>query len=491
MGQKKFLLILILSCLSFSLFSTSIADGDGCIFIPTVDRWIISYEEKQIGIINYENGRERLTLMIDVKNSSLDANEAFWLFPVPGNKNIDIDIMKDVDFFRGGDRIRDVSKKILVDSAIFMSLSQAYISFIPILWYILSPHESAGSTTINKDITIHENIEKMGLTAQLISANNSEALEEYLEEKNITLPENATEIIDEYIGKNYSFVVSWISDIDNFKKEVYANASKYYSWYYGEPFYVLGLVVDFPTKEIFYPLKITSLYGEKIIPILIQVNGFVIPKYTFDNMNVNYYLDYSGKEYTEIHIRTPSKAFKEDLWIKNQAPLNVQFAKFVKANILLISLLLFILSSIFASIVSARIVYFKNKPIYWKFAMIGLSNFLSIFFVFTVCSYLDIDRNFVKKPIKGKRKVSEGLDFTFRTSFLVLGVIGLVLLLSSLLYCLFELFMLFLIVLMIVGILMFVYGGIKRPQLTLFTGLFSLFFLVFLITFNLLLQIPI
>jgi len=89
--KNKFLLILVFVCLSLDLFLTSIADADGCIFIPTVDQWMVSYEEKQIGIINYENGRERLTLVIDIKNSSLNANEAFWLFPVPGNKNIDID----------------------------------------------------------------------------------------------------------------------------------------------------------------------------------------------------------------------------------------------------------------------------------------------------------------------------------------------------------------------------------------------------------------
>ena len=485
--KNKFLLILVFVCLSLDLFLTSIADADGCIFIPTVDQWMVSYEEKQIGIINYENGRERLTLMIDIKNSSLNTNEAFWLFPVPGNENIDIDIIKDVEFFRG-ERfdIRESSKRALGDSAIFMSfLSQPYISFASFIlfpWYYMGG--SYMGSAPNDNITVYENIEKMGLTAQLISANNSQALEEYLQEKNITLPSNATKIINEYIGKNYSFVVSWISDIDTFKKEAYVNASFQYYWYYyqyyGEPFYVLGLTVDFPTKEIFYPLKITSLYGEKIIPILIQVNGFVTPKNTFDKMYVDYY-----SEYTEIQIRTASRNFTDDMWIKNQAPLNIQIAKFVKTNIFLVSLLLFILSSIFASIVSATIVYFKNKPIYWKFAMIGLSNFLSIFFVFIMCLHLNIDRNFVnKRSIEKERKVSENFDSIFHIIFLVLGLTYLILFLSAFLYPP-NIFILS-IVLMLIGILMFIYGGIKKPKTTLFTGLFSLFFLIFLIIFDIL-----
>lgn len=482
--KNKLLLILIFVCLTLSLFLTPVANADGCIFIPTVEQWMISYEEKQIGIINYENGIERLTLIIDIKNSSLNTNEAFWLFPVPGHENVDIGIIKDINFFRGGySDIRHSSKRDLINSAIFMSFSQAYISFIPLLWYYTTGFYSMGSTS-NKDITIYENVEKMGLSAQLISANNSQALEEYLEEKNIILPDNATKVISEYIGKDYSFVVSWISDIDTFKKEAYVNASRQYYWYYGEPFYVLGVTVDFPTKEIFYPLKITSLYDEKIIPILIQVNGFVTPKNTFDNMYVDYYLGY-----TEIQIRTASKDFTDDLWIKDQAPLNIQIAKFVKTNLFLISIFLFILSSVFASIVSAAIVYFKNKPVYWKFAMIGLSNFLSIFFVFIMCLHFKIDRNFIKTPIEKERKVSKTFNLAFHITFLVLGLFCLALFLSTFFYfSVYRVFFILSIMGIPIGILMFIYGGIKKPKITLFTGLFSLFFFVFLIAFNVVLQ---
>jgi hypothetical protein len=188
---------------------------------------------------------------------------------------------------------------------------------IPLTW-LWAYGGMLGGIYNQEDLIIHEHVEKMGFTSELISANTSETINLYLEEKNINLTENADNIIDEYIGNDYSFVVSWISDVETFKKETQTDYHDFWH-YYGEPFYILGVSVNFPTDEIYYPLKLTSIYDDEIIPVLIQINGLVTPKNTFNGMDTTYYYE-NNKAYTEITITTPSNSFTEDLWILNKAP---------------------------------------------------------------------------------------------------------------------------------------------------------------------------
>jgi len=475
--KKLFGLTLVFLCLTSGLFLIPSVNADGCVFIPTVEEWVMSYEEKQMALINYEDGIEELTIAVDIKNSSLNASQAFWIFPVPGKpKDASIDITKDVDFYLWGDEdIRDSVKDDIFSSIFFMTISQVYIAGVPIIAFYTNSMYLVASK--DENINVYEHIEKMGITSELIHANTSESLDLYLEDKNITLPNESIEVINEYIGEDYSFVVSWISDLDTFKKEAYDDDFYGYYWGYQEPHYFFGLTVNFPSDDIYYPMKLTSIYGEKIIPILIQIDGHVTPKNSYNGMDTTYY-----KDYTEIEIKTESNDFTEDLLIKNQAPQSVQTASFISSNLLLISILIFILSSIFASLISTFIVYYKFKPDYWKFALIGLGNFLSIFFVFAICSVLKVSQNFVKKPVKEKN-TSKNFILGFRITFLIIGLISIVM--FFMIYVSFYFLFVLMSLLLVIGILMFIYGGIKSPKITLYTALFSIFFFMFLVIFSL------
>lgn len=467
--------------------------GDGCIFIPTVEHWIHTPEEKQMGVIDYEKGIENLTLAVNVKNSSLSEDEAFWIFPIPGDpKDVDIGITKHINFYYGGYRdVRSGVENEVTNSFMALSFSQAYLSVIPFVSLYMFSYGAMSADGGNKDVTIHETEEKIGFTSQLISANTSTAVNNYLDSKNITLPSNATEIIDEYIGQDFCFVVSWISDINEFKKQALSNIeySNYYWYYeYGEPIYMLGISVEFPTSDIYYPMKLTSIYGEKKIPILLQINGHVSPKNSYNGMNTNYYTD--DGSYTEIDIYTESSDFTEDFYIENKEPQDVKNAKFIKNNAILITIIVFIICSVLASLLSAFIVYRKNKPDYSKFGMLGFANFLSIFFVFVMCFILKINERFIEKKIK-RKEVSKFFDKGFKITFLIIGLICLVLFLLgiSLSYLGILMFFILTIFALVIGVLMFVYGGIKNPKVTFYTGLFSIFFFVFLILSNIITQL--
>jgi hypothetical protein len=481
MGKIKcFKIMLILIGLFFVTTISPIAISDGCVFIPTIENWVYAYEEKQIGIIDYNNGIENLTLMIDIKNSSLTTEEAFWIFPVPGDpEDVNIGITKNVDFFEGGYRdIRNRAKSSITDSLIIMTFSQAYLSIIPLIYMTVSSISGMGYEY--NDVEIHKEAEKMGMTSQLISANTSDALTAYLSLKNITLPESADNLIDEYIGKDYCFIVSWISNITEFKKQALSTNIRYYWGYYGEPFYVIGISAEFPTNDIYYPMKLTSIYGDKFLPILIQINGFVSPKNTYNTMNTRYYSD--DGEYTEITINTQASEYTEDLFIENVEPTSVQTAKFIINNSLLFALIVFVICSVLASLTSAIIIYNKNKPDYKKFALLGFGNFLTIFFVFFISLKLKINEKFLKIPAPEK-KVSELFDKGFKITFSILGLVCLLFFLLAFTSSYIAMFAILIItaIAFAVGILIIIYGAFKNPKVLLYTILFSVFFYIFVI----------
>lgn len=98
-----------------------------------------------------------------------------------------------------------------------MSFSQIY----PMI--LLGSTTSGGTLTFGKEIeeiTVHGHIEEMGLTTELITTKDVDALSNYLVNKGLNLPSKSKDIINEYIGKKYSFVVSWISDIEKFNKSL-------------------------------------------------------------------------------------------------------------------------------------------------------------------------------------------------------------------------------------------------------------------------------
>jgi len=407
MGSKKSfkVMLIFLSLILISLFSPVIV-GDGGIFVPTIDYWIGAPEEKQIGIIDYDEGNENLIIVVDVKNSSLQSEKAVWIFPIPSDpKDVSIDIIKDIPFLRGKN-INYIASDNLDNAYFLMLLSQIYT--FPVLFYYAGGMLGAS----NDMVEIYDHIEKMGLTTEIIGTNNSELFQEYLSQKDVNFTDNISSILDFYINKDYSFVVSWISDIEEFRQEALITDNYYYHYYgYGEPFFMLGVSVDFLTDNIYYPMKLTSIYGEKRIPILLQVKGFVTPLTEYADMQVSYDLD-DGISYTEITINSESKNLEQDLWIEEKAPPETILPSIIASNGVIFIILLMAIASISASLLAGIITYFRQKPIFYKFILLGLSNLLSIWGLILICRYVKPSHTFVKKPDNAEKSNSNKFDKT-------------------------------------------------------------------------------
>ncbi len=389
----------IKSLLSFLLFFILIAPvlGDGFVIIDDEDIWRIHNERQQLCAINYENGYQNMILSIDT--DELHGDQAVWIFPVPsGPEETVIDIMKGFPEPRGYDIERKVDSEI---EGAFSSMRLTQIYTFP--WFFTkrvfmgAAKEGVAELAAEPSVVVHEHIEKMGMTTELITAKDGTAFWNWLTLRGLELPEESKAVLDEYIGEDYSFVTSWISDIDEFKKNQAARER-----YYGPTAYrtnVIGVFLKFPTEKIYYPLKPTSVYGSLRVPTLIYVMDFVKPElypaieqdtgvqyfaqnryYVPDAMkelfNSKGYID--NLKYTKIKLNPPSKYLTDDLWMEKGAPAGISIANCIINNILWFALLWFVICSCLASLIAGMVVFRKDRISKLKFLLWGLWNFTTL-----------------------------------------------------------------------------------------------------------------
>ncbi|TYQ16434.1 UNVERIFIED_CONTAM: hypothetical protein Cloal_2973 [Acetivibrio alkalicellulosi] len=383
MKKILFSFILILLCFLIPIYIY----GDGMAFKRHEGVWSLLDEEHQLCAIHYEDNRQNMILAISV-GDNLDGEEASWIFPVPSTpENVNLGIVKGFPDFVGRD-VKVLAKSNISEMFYLIRSSQIYP-----LFYIFDGYwKSDNSSNI-----IHQSVREMGLASDLISSSHVEPLLEYLNEKGFDLDEEYISILDDYIGEEYSFVVSWIYDVEEFKKNQENN-------YYDISSNILGVNLSFPTDKLYFPLKPTSAYGNMVVPATIYVTEFVTPK-LFEEIlpytEVNYFngsiinleaLDNqvpfyknSNKRinYTQIQIKAPSNMLKEDLWIDVSYPSHIKFADFInKNNLFIYGFIIFLLISLASGLISGIIYSFRSPIPKYKLLLLGLSNIFSIAGVF-------------------------------------------------------------------------------------------------------------
>lgn len=322
---------------------------------PYFDRWDYSNESNQQAFINYDSGMQKM--IISVGFTEKNSNGAVWLFPIPSDpNNVTIDVVKSLPVF-DGEEISKKAKSNLDNKAKFLKMTQLYtIPFIvfysPLntkrMGIFLSSAENL-DTAVDKDIVVYEHLEKEGIVSEVITAKTASGLYDYFQKKGLKIERGSIPVLDNYIGKEYSFIASWISSpkkiilAEEIKDNLYiyfssqyrypkffslleslrqkypefnqaGNSVEYLKSQQGEP--VLrelvqavqndqsiiadtyanqrGVFVVFPTDEIYFPLLPTSVYGNKTVPATIRIIGHVSPK-VYENIKsyikTGYYVD--------------------------------------------------------------------------------------------------------------------------------------------------------------------------------------------------------
>ncbi|MDH5186924.1 MAG: hypothetical protein OEW70_07680 [candidate division WOR-3 bacterium] len=405
-GLSSIFILLIL----LSFVATALVNADGFIHIydPDLNSWELKSERRQLCAINFEKGSEKMILAVEVRD--LQGEKAVWILPVPAKpEKTTVGIIKEFPELWGAD-VKEAVRKAISLGFSAMRVNQFYS--LPVLNYYLRHYvliygiggiygaEDRLTDSLEHAVIIHQHIEKMGFTTELVTAKDGDKFYDYLKTKGLALPTNSKAILDEYVGKEYSFVTAWISDVNKFKQEAIKSNKNYE--YRDTIIYTVGITVDFPTDTIYFPLKPTRIYGKEEIPILIYVMGFVSPKlypeikkktqisyFVMEKLNSGELSEFFGGQkeirnlkYTKIKIKTPSNNLIKDVRISNSAPLKGILLAYIHKHDLIIFttwLIIFIFSMCMASMLAGMVAFRKYKPSKKKFALFGLWNLLTLF----------------------------------------------------------------------------------------------------------------
>src|SRR3989344_1840035 len=372
-----FLLInLILISFLFWSFPAS-ACGCGLMISQSDDGWSYGDDSAEQSFINFENGTEKLIITLNLKKRSKDA---VLVIPIPANpKLIKADVLSDVPKFSG----YNVSKKAHENLSSIRDalLSTQIYPIVPILLkssistsYVGGANSRDGALLnaptkgINQDIVVYQHLEKEGMVAEVLSAATSDALYDYLKQKGLKVEKDSIPIFRDYINKEFSFVVSWISPSAS------SNSAK-------------GLLMTFPAKEIFYPLKPGSAYSGGGMDKIINVVGYVSPKLypeIKDSTEIDYFYsgaipsfkDFSSSDknfgYTKIILNASPKKLTQDLYISNSAPLKIINAQLINFHPFIYGLILLVVFSFISAYLALRFSFMGTAQASAGMAKLGI-----------------------------------------------------------------------------------------------------------------------
>jgi hypothetical protein len=398
--KRIFVALMVMMFLSSPILG--MASADGGIFGKAGSLFYLK-ENTQYSVIDYSNGIQKM--MISVNFDWQDSQKAAWILPIPSNPDsVNVDLADGAPSFRGADLI-DLAKDDLEDARLSHTFTYLASTAIPIpisMLFFSVTGMMAG--TASTGIEVSQRVEKHGLTVEIISATKGTGIYNYLAGNDLDISQGIIPQLDKYVKKEYSFAITWISDNKLLAREP-------------------GLILEFPTKDIYYPMILTSIYKDRTIPIEIIIVGHVTPKiyseiepytsvkywyngyspsrnygYNRNSPEINNFTDDItnkwDRKFTSIEIKAPANTFKKDIWMENQAPFKVPHAygiheSFKSQNRFQTMLVLYLFFSIVIACILGVIIFGKKKediPIYF---LLGIGNFIGIFGLIIFTAYMN------------------------------------------------------------------------------------------------------
>lgn len=372
--------------------------ADGCLLRAAGDRLLVHPEEHQICAINFQNGEQRMLISVQPGTTDGPAT-ALWIFPVPAPPGqTSVEIVGAFPQMNGGNVISQARDRATaccllagVHSQVVNPLGFPIAAVIPPAFGVAAtPGLFRGKT---HGITVHESIERLGLSLELVSTDDPAALPTHLAEKGMRLiPDDFTTILGDYVAKDYCFIICWISDLQEFDRAQRGRGT-------------VSVFAQFPADRPFFPMRPTAIYGDHIVPIEIFVLDFVTPiidpqiaprsvvAYEIGH-NIRRQLKdapalgrfFEGRDLdqslrvTHIEARIPANQWKSDLWFKLEAPRGVHLADgFLRPIVTATSYAIFFsLASAVAFLIAIRIIYGDAMGRIPKLVLISQANWLTV-----------------------------------------------------------------------------------------------------------------
>jgi hypothetical protein len=358
--KKALALVLVLLLLS------PYVAADGMMFIEDRDMWSLQPEQNQIAAINYEDGMENLLISVS-PGSDFKGTRAVWIFPVPAAPGtVKTDVLKGYPRLTGRNFEDRFNEAVGTATGIQVMYATFPVSCISGGAAVLSAFVfgMAGNLQKSSDIQVYDRVEKMGVITEVVGATSADALQNFLVYRGMDAKNDERALLRDYIGKNYTFVVTSIDDVQKFREQSARTGNYGESWDWQEN--QIGVFVRFPTDRIYYPLKPTAAYGPREVPVLLYVTGFVRPE-LYDSIRqktevVHFTEQYfstdsslapffNGKttisdlKYTKIRIAAPSDQFTGDLWIDPKTPVDLAVKETYLQYFLILSVVVYLLFS--------------------------------------------------------------------------------------------------------------------------------------------------
>ena len=263
--KKSYYLFLFLILLT----TTSSSDGKSYI-IDTFSEELIFTEKnqnRQNAVINYENGIEKLYISIDADITN--SRELLWIFPVKANeKDVKIEILDKFPEF-SGIKIEKFDKRFFNDIATDLLSTDSILNFSFFSGIMLPRFSTAGSSLSafnnSRETDIQTiSINKYGIELFYSSIISEEMFESLIRKTGKSFNKKEIQNFREYFSDNYTIITAHIKDIQQFREK------------FRESNFTPALKIDFPSENIYYPMKATMTYN-KFFKINILILGNIEP----------------------------------------------------------------------------------------------------------------------------------------------------------------------------------------------------------------------
>jgi hypothetical protein len=404
----------------------AMADGVSWKTTTNWEVWSHVEERSQFSIINFKGGYEKMIIALQVDESELQSGtRMFWLFPIPSEpQNASVDVVSEVPRLEGPPYSDRIKEEVSTDMMWYYCVlgSQLWTAvFAPFYAYTLTLGTGGGGS--GQQVGVFDAADKYGLHTEVISADNASNLQTYLASQGIAIPSSDQTIVSDYISSGFCFVSTRIDNLNDFRENATVRTDG------SDRYYMMGVEADFPSEEIFFPLKLTSAYGDSDIPITVQVLDFVDistrpigpslevgasydelegeyvlrdPYYYYgyyparSNESVNqtlaffeeqigtdwashltYHYSLWMERFTEIHIDGRASSLNNDLLMKDGPPSSIAMTEFFIANPQIIIIAIFISISAITGLIVGYLLDRNVKRIP-EYLLIGLSNVFTV-----------------------------------------------------------------------------------------------------------------
>ncbi len=407
--KTKFVIFTLLLFLFLPFF----AFGGGVVLNEDGGEYNVGASPRYSAFVTYEERVQKMEVSVETENVE---DDLLWIIPVPASpENVSVEISS-------GD-VRVSGKDLKIEGGKDLEWIEGVLQKSQLWWFgyldlfvkeleevILRP---LPFEDVSEFVNVHRHLGEEGMKTEVVSAENIEYLLSYFEEEGLKIDTETVSFLEEYTGSDFSFVVSQMEVPDGLEEELREEKKILKS-------IKRGVMIEFPTEEVSYPLSMARLYGEEKALFVLNIERHVSPgifSEIEENTVVSYYTErnvvlekehreflgevekYGG--FTRIRISTDSGNLVQDLEVSRRTPLWVLFYSSVNNYPWAFYIFFSLLFSFIAGAVAGVAVSSKERNIRGalKWGKIGVFNLLTIVGIIVRVGFEKMEKGRVQKPL--------------------------------------------------------------------------------------------